>query len=125
MDSHVQVQTNGSNDVLDLKSQFSGWSQDQGLGALFVFINSLQGRDGESGSLTGTGLGLGKDITTFSDWQDSSLLNGRWGFVTVTKDTSHDVRLQVQVIELVHDIVVVGFDQIGVNFLNTVGGHDC
>lgn len=119
VDGDIQVQTNLGDDVLNLQGQLSGWCQNQSLGSSLVLVNVLQGRDGESGSLTGTGLGLSQNVSTLSDWQDSSLLNSRWSFVTVTEDTSNDLRLQVQVIERVDDIVVVGLNQVGVDFGDT------
>jgi len=54
--------TNGNNDLLDLLSQLTGGSKDQSLASLQVGVNLLQGGDGESGSLSGTGLSLGDDI---------------------------------------------------------------
>ena len=123
MHSNVQVQTNVGDDVLDLQSQFSGWSQDQGLGGLLVDVNVLQSRNGEGGSLTGTRLGLGQNVSAFGDWQNGSLLNGRRRFVTVTENTSDDFWLQVQVVKRVDDIVVVTFNQVGVDFLDPVR-HD-
>jgi len=121
VDGDVQVQTDVGDDVLDLQSQLSGWSQDQSLGGLLVDVDVLQSRDGEGSGLTGTGLGLSQHISTLSNWQDGSLLNSRRGFVTVTEDTSNDFWLQVQVIERVDDIVVVRFNQVGVDFLDPVG----
>ena len=54
--------TNGNNDLLDLLGQLTGRSKDQSLASLQVGVNLLQGGDGESGSLSGTGLSLGDDI---------------------------------------------------------------
>lgn len=121
VDGNLQVQTNVGDDVLDLQSQLSGWSQDQSLGSLLVDVNVLQSRNGEGGSLTGTRLGLGQHVSTFGDRQDGSLLNGRWRFVTVTENTSNDLWFKVQVVKGVHDVVVVGLDQAGVDFLDSVG----
>ena len=83
-----------------LQSQFSGWSQDQSLGGLLVDVNVLQSRNGEGSSLTSTQIGPGpKNVSTFGDWQNGSLLNGRRRFVTVTENTSDDFWLQVQVVK--------------------------
>jgi hypothetical protein len=56
--------TNGNNDLLDLLSQLTGGSEDQGLAGLQVGVDLLESRDGESGGLSGTGLGLGDNIVT-------------------------------------------------------------
>lgn len=87
VDGDVHVGTDGENDLLDLEGQLSGWGENQSLGSLEGLVNSLEGRDGEGSSLTGTGLGLGKNITLLNNWQDSTLLNGGWSLVTVTVDT--------------------------------------
>ena len=116
MDGDFQVQTNGGDDLLDLQGQLSGGGQDQSLGGLEILINVLQSRDGEGGGLTGTRLGLSQNVLTLGDWQDSSLLDCRWSFVTVTENTSDNLGLQVQIIERVDDIVVVGLNQVSVDF---------
>lgn len=56
--------TDGNNDLLDLLSQLTGGSKDQSLASLQVGVDLLEGRDGESGGLSGTGLGLGDHIVT-------------------------------------------------------------
>jgi hypothetical protein len=57
--------TNGNNDLLDLLSQLTGGSEDQSLASLQVGVDLLESRDGESGSLSGTGLGLSDNIVTW------------------------------------------------------------
>lgn len=57
--------TNGDNDLLDLLGQLTGGSEDQGLASLQVGVDLLESRDGESGSLSGTGLGLSDNIVTW------------------------------------------------------------
>jgi hypothetical protein len=54
--------TNGNNNLLDLLSQLTGGSKDQSLASLQVGVDLLQSGDGESGSLSGTGLSLSDDI---------------------------------------------------------------
>jgi hypothetical protein len=54
--------TNGNNDLLDLLSQLTGWSEDQCLALLDVGVELLEDGDRESGSLSGTRLSLGNDI---------------------------------------------------------------
>jgi hypothetical protein len=56
--------TNGDNDLLDLLGQLTGGSEDQSLASLQVGVDLLERRDGESGSLSGTGLGLSDNIVT-------------------------------------------------------------
>lgn len=119
VNSDVQVQTDGVDDVKNLLGQLSGWSQDQSLGGLLGVVNVLQSRDGEGGGLSGTRLGLSQHILSLGDWNNGSLLNGRRSFVTVTEDTSDNLRLKVHVIKRVDDIVVVGLNQVSVDFGDT------
>jgi hypothetical protein len=56
--------TNGNNDLLDLLGQLTSGSEDQSLASLQVGVDLLEGRDGESGGLSGTGLGLSDNIVT-------------------------------------------------------------
>lgn len=55
--------TDGNNNLLDLLGQLTGGGEDQGLAGLDVGVDLLEGRDGESGSLARTGLGLSDHIT--------------------------------------------------------------
>lgn len=57
--------TNGDNDLLDLLSQLAGGGQDEGLAGLQVGVDLLQSRDGESGSLSGSGLGLSNNVGAY------------------------------------------------------------
>lgn len=58
----VHEVTDGDDDLLDLLGQLTGGSEDKGLASLEVGVDLLQGRDGESSSLSSTGLGLGNDV---------------------------------------------------------------
>lgn len=57
--------SDGNNDLLDLLSQLTGGSENQGLALLDVRVKLLENRDGESGSLSGTRLGLCDNIVAF------------------------------------------------------------
>lgn len=57
--------TNGDNDLLDLLGKLTGRGQDEGLALLDVQVDLLKDGDGESGSLSGTRLSLGDDITVY------------------------------------------------------------
>lgn len=59
---NVHEVTNGNDDLLDLLGQLTGGSEDQSLALLQVGVDLLKNRDGESGSLSGTRLGLCNDI---------------------------------------------------------------
>lgn len=121
VDGNFHVGGQGEDNLLDLQGQFSGWGQDQGLGGLDVLVDSLQGRDGEGGSLTGTGLGLGQDISTVNNRQNGLLLNGGRSFETKTENTSKNSRLEVQLVEGGGDLVVVGVEN---TVLGRNSGHD-
>ena len=58
MDLDLHVVTEGESDLLDLKGQLTGRSQDQSLGGLDIVIDVLESADDEGGGLSGTGLGL-------------------------------------------------------------------
>lgn len=79
--------TKTNNDLLDLESQLTGRSKDEGLGLLEVDVNLLEGRDGEGSSLTSTRLSLSKNIVALDNRKDSTLLNGRGSLETVGVDT--------------------------------------
>jgi len=61
----VHEVTNGDDDFLNLLSQLTGGGKNEGLALLEVGVDLLEDRDGESGSLSGTGLGLGDDIVAY------------------------------------------------------------
>jgi len=60
LDAHEVA--NSDHHLLNLLSELAGGSEDQGLAGLDVRIDLLEDRDGESGRLAGTGLGLSDDI---------------------------------------------------------------
>jgi hypothetical protein len=62
---NVHEVTDGNNDLLDLLGQLTGWGKDKGLALLDVWVQLLEDRDGEGGSLSGTRLGLGNNIVTY------------------------------------------------------------
>lgn len=99
----VHVVTEGDDDLLDLLGQFSGRSQDQGLGFLLAGVDSLQDGDGEGGSLTGTGLSLGDAVSAGDDGHNGSLLDGGRSLETVGVDTSEKFGLQLHVVEACED----------------------
>ena len=59
---NVHEITNGNNDLLNLLGQFTGRGKDQSLALLDVGVKFLENGDGESGSLSRSGLGLGNNI---------------------------------------------------------------
>ena len=61
----VHEVSNGNNDLLDLLGQLTGWGKDQSLALLDVGVELLEDGDRESGSLSGTRLGLSNDIVSF------------------------------------------------------------
>lgn len=69
----VHEVTDGDDDLLDLLGQLTGGSEDKGLASLEVGVDLLQGRDGESSSLSSTGLGLGNDVGA---WDEGALADG-------------------------------------------------
>ena len=66
-------------------------------------------------------------MLVYGAWKDNKFWGSDAGsntyFVTVTEDTSDDSGLQVQVIELVDNSVVVGFD-LTVDFSKAFSRHD-
>lgn len=92
----VHVLTDGVDDVSDLHGQLTGGSDNErlavvGNAALGVSVNALENTDGESTSLTGTGLSLGDGVLALDDGEDTLGLNGRWVLKTVTIDTAKDL----------------------------------
>uniref|UniRef100_A0A8C5G665 Uncharacterized protein n=1 Tax=Gouania willdenowi TaxID=441366 RepID=A0A8C5G665_GOUWI len=61
-DSHVV--THGQDHLLDLQSQLPGRSQDQSLSGLQIHIDLLKNRNGKSGRLSSSRLGLSYHIVT-------------------------------------------------------------
>ena len=108
---NVHEVTDGDNDLLDLLSQLTGGSDNQSLAGLELLVDLLESGDGESGSLSGTRLGLGNDIVacgalvsimncadhgekhTLDDGHDSTLLDSGGTLETVSVDTWIAVRI--------------------------------
>ena len=61
---NVHEGTEGNNDLLNLLGKFTGGSENQGLALLDVGVDLLENRDGESGGLASTRLGLRDNIVT-------------------------------------------------------------
>jgi hypothetical protein len=59
----------------------------------------LQDRDGESGGLSSTRLGLSNDIPSSDDRHDSPLLDSRRTLETVSVDTTEEFGLELHVVE--------------------------
>ena len=57
--------SNGNNNFLDLLSQLTGGSKDEGLALLDIRVELLEDGDRESGSLSGARLSLSNDIVSF------------------------------------------------------------
>jgi hypothetical protein len=74
---NVHEVANSDDDLLDLLSELTGGSQDQGLAGLQLVVDLLEDGDREGGGLAGTGLGLGNDIVALDDGQDGAGLDGR------------------------------------------------
>jgi hypothetical protein len=62
MTFNVHEVTDGDDDLLDLLSQLTGGSKDQGLALLQAGVDLLEDRDGEGGGLAGTRLGLSDNV---------------------------------------------------------------
>lgn len=74
---NVQIVSEGDDDLLDLLSQLASGCEDECLGAFDARIELLEDRNGESGSLAGSGLGLGNNIVALDDRDDGALLDSR------------------------------------------------
>ena len=55
--------------------QLTGWAEDKGLSGVELDIDVLETRDGEGGSLTGTGLGLSNDVMALGAGDNGAHLN--------------------------------------------------
>lgn len=66
---NVHEVTDGDDDLLDLLGQFTGGGEDKSLALLDVGVKLLEDGDGESGGLSGSGLGLRDNIVAFGQCQ--------------------------------------------------------
>jgi hypothetical protein len=64
---NIHKVANGNDDLLNLLGQLTGGGEDQGLALLDVWVELLQNRDGESGSLSSTRLSLSNDIVALNN----------------------------------------------------------
>jgi hypothetical protein len=76
----VHEVTDGDDDLLDLLSELTGGGEDKCLAGLDALVDLLEGRDGEGGRLSGTGLGLGDNIVAWCLCQSPVLLWCWWGW---------------------------------------------
>lgn len=83
---NVHEVANSDNDLLDLLGQLTGGGKDQSLALLDGGVDLLENGDGESGSLSSTGLGLGNDVVALDNRHDSTLLDSRGTLETVGVD---------------------------------------
>jgi hypothetical protein len=111
----VHVVTKSNNDLLNLLCKLTSRSKDKSLSALDTGVDLLKDGDGKSSSLASSGLGLGNDIVSLDDGDNSTLLYSRGALETVMRkhkiivgrtvnspvgvDTTKQLRLQVHVIE--------------------------
>ena len=94
------ILTNGLDDKSTLQGKFSCWGNDESLDVGRSGINSLKGSNGESTSLTGSGLSLSNGIVTLDDWENTFLLNWGWFVETITINTSKNFFLKTKIVEL-------------------------
>lgn len=62
---NVHEVTDSDDDLLDLLSQLTGRSENQGLALLQAGVDLLEDRDGEGGGLAGTRLGLSDNVVAW------------------------------------------------------------
>lgn len=74
---NVHEVTDGDNDLLDLLGKLTGGSKDKSLAGLDVGVDLLEDGDGESGSLAGTGLGLGNNVVAWGEFISYGEFEGR------------------------------------------------
>jgi len=107
---NLHVVAEGNHNLLDLLRQLTGWGEEKSLALPVLDVELLEHGDRESGRLTGTGLGLGDDVTALHARDDGSLLNRGRLFETVGVDATKQVFPEVHVIKAVTNLVPVGFD---------------
>ena len=72
---HVHIVAQSEDDGLDLRREFASGGEDERLGLSDGDVDGLQHGDGEGGSFTRAGLGLGDDIATLGYRKNSTLLD--------------------------------------------------
>lgn len=83
---NVHEVANSDHDLLNLLGQLASGGKDQGLASLDVGVDLLENGNGESGSLSSTGLGLSDDIVALDDGHDRTLLDSRRTLETIGVD---------------------------------------
>lgn len=106
----LQVLTQVEDDGDDLLSELSHWSDDERLSVSRVGVDKLQSTDGEGSGLAGTRLSLSDGVSVLDDGNDSTLLDGRGLFETVSVDSSKEVLLESELVERVNRLEPVGLD---------------
>lgn len=131
---NIHKVANSDNDLLNLLSQFTSRSKDEGLALLNSRIDLLKSRDGEGSRLASTRLSLGNNIVALNDGNYSALLDSRRTLKPVGVDcregdwsghcwerdarcaqvgggltTSEKLRLEVHVIEI-NSLIANGLD---------------
>jgi len=105
--SNVQIVSKCKDDLLNLLSQFSGWSQNQSLAFVNGEIEGVENSNGESGSFTSSRLGLCDDIEAFAKRHNGSLLDSRRLFKTISINSSEEIFSKIHVIEVVINLIIV------------------
>jgi hypothetical protein len=121
----VHIVTESNDDLLDLLSELTGGREDERLSALDGHVEFLEDGDGKRGGLASARLGLGNDIVTFDNGDNSTLLDGRWAFETISIDTAEKFRFQIHVVEVIDDLVPIGLNLSFSDILKAfVSAHD-
>ena len=112
---HAHEVTHIDDNVLCLLSQLAGWREDKDLRLCQVCIQALKSANREGSRFTRTGLGLGNNITTRGDGDNSSLLDSRgtleaWPLLqrscTVVVNTTKEIVLQTHLGKVIGDAYV-------------------
>lgn len=108
----VEVVTKGDDDLLDLLGQLTSWGKDESLGLQKSEVELLEDANGESGSLSSSGLGLSDDVASLGEREDGTLLDGRGLLETISVDSSQEIFLETHAIEVINDFIPVGLEVI-------------
>mmetsp|Transcript_17574 Transcript_17574/g.36132 ORF Transcript_17574/g.36132 Transcript_17574/m.36132 type:complete len:370 (-) Transcript_17574:53-1162(-) len=108
VDLNVHVISKSQNNFLNLARQLTGWGQDQGLTLLDRMVDNSQTTDREGGGFTGTGLGLGDQISSRNSGSDGTLLDSGGLFETVRVNTTKERFGQFHTVEGLDDLIPVG-----------------
>lgn len=94
-----EVVTDAGEDFVGLDGKFAGGGEDESLEGLLAEVETSKGTDGESTSLTSSGLSLSDDITLVDEGDDGTLLNSGGLFETVRVDTTEEKLVKRHIIE--------------------------